>query len=126
MLAFVLSAPRRAIPIRDFRVGVLYLGGVGRAGAGVELAQHRIIQRVRLEPGHLAARSVEVPKNNGLGRTGLLTGCPHLSLADAPILFLAGDSGGTDALDTVSAFFHDPTPAHSDFRVVHRFAVRLV
>src|SRR5579864_1276211 len=88
------------------RIWVLHLGRVSGARAGIELTEHRVIQRVRLEPGHFAAGRVQVAENNRLGRTGLLASRSHLALANAAVLLLGTNARGADSLDAIGAFFH--------------------
>src|SRR5690348_1800530 len=106
ILSSVLSGFGSAVVARDGRVGVLQFGGVGGAGSGIELAEHRVIQRVSFELGDLAVGGVEIAEDNGLGGAGLLAGRAHLARADTTVFLFGVDPGGADTLNAIGAFLH--------------------
>src|SRR5947208_2948701 len=76
---------------RDFWIGIPYFRQIGGSRAGVELAEHGKIQRMRSQFRDAAFRIVEVAEDDRVGGTNLLAGGFQFTVTDRPVLFLGID-----------------------------------
>src|ERR1043165_1090429 len=119
---------RLSLPLdrRERLVRVAHGGQIPGARPRVQVAEQVVAPLLRVKPGDLAVRVVEVAEDDGLGRAGLLAGRDDVAVLHPLALLLALDLRVLDALDAVAALLHHAARAHADFRVAHHLEVRRV
>src|SRR4051812_26755208 len=85
--------------IRHVRMGIADPRHVGGPRSGVQLAEEHVGARSPVAAGHLRAGIIEVAKDDGLRRTGLLAG--GLERAHGPARHPRLDALPLDALDAI-------------------------
>src|SRR5947209_5075751 len=80
------------------RVRVPHHREVRRARPCIQLAEERVVRRLRLQLRHLAVRVVEIAEDDRLGRTCLRARGGELAVLDAAVLTLRVDLEFGDAL----------------------------
>src|SRR5262249_48977962 len=110
----------------DLRIRVAHRRQVRRARARVELGEQAVISRLAFEIRHATRRVVDVAKDDGFGRAGLLACRFYLAVADLAPFLLGGDLRLLDALHAVGAFLHHAARAHAHVRVALQLQLRRV
>src|SRR5688572_14360490 len=127
MIASISLCSRRgagASATGQLRVGVLDRAEVGRARAGVEVFQHAVVARQRLQLRDGAPRVVDVAEHDRLRGAGLGAGGRDLAVLDRALLVLGLDLHPLDALHAVRALLHDAPAAHGDVGVAEQLEAR--
>ena len=108
------------------RIRILHGREIRRARPRVEIFEHRVVARARLELGDAAVGIVDVAEDDRLGRAHRLAGRHDFAVANVAIFALRLDARGVDALHAVGALLHDAAAADGDVGVALQLELRRV
>src|SRR5438132_9914274 len=92
--------------LAELRVHISHCRQIRRAWPRIQLAEQRVVARLRLELRDAAVRIVLIAEHNRVCRADLLAGGLDFAVADPPILFFRLDLRFVDALHAVRALLH--------------------